>query len=83
MQKERLKVHLMRYYRHYKTNQGYVLQGDFSKFFDNLQHDKIVKSVAEKIPDTETIQFLKKLLKMFRPDLSSLTDTEIENIKKI
>ena len=81
MQKERLKVHLMRYYRRYKTNQGYVLQGDFSKFFDNLQHDKIIKAIAAKIPDTETIQFLKKILKMFRPDLSNLTDTEIEDIK--
>lgn len=81
MQKERLKVHLMRYYRQYKTNEGYVLQGDFSKFFDNLQHDKIIKAIAAKIPDTETIQFLQKILKTFRPDLSSLTDSEIEEIK--
>ena len=46
MQRNRMKVHLQKYFRQYHSNDGYILQGDFSKFFDNLDHDKIVKAIS-------------------------------------
>lgn len=43
---DRLKCHLQRHYRKHGTN-GYILLYDFSKFFDNVDHE-LVKNVLEK-----------------------------------
>lgn len=36
---KRLKVHLWRFYRQNKTNDGFVLVGDLHGYFDNVDHD--------------------------------------------
>ena len=81
MQRNRMKVHLQKYFRQYQSNDGYILQGDFSKFFDNLDHDKIVKAISEKIKDTYSLEFIKMVLKSFCLDFSNCSDTEIEAYK--
>lgn len=81
MQRNRMKVHLQRYFRQNKTTDGYILQGDFSKFFDNLDHEKIVKAISEKIKDTCSLEFLKMVLKSFCLDFSNCSDAEIEAYK--
>ena len=78
MQRNRMKVHLQKYFRQYHSNDGYILQGDFSKFFDNLDHDKIVKAISEKIKDTYSLEFIKMVLKSFCLDFSNCSDAEIE-----
>ena len=36
--RKRFETHLHRYYTHYRTNEGYILFGDFRKFYDNIPH---------------------------------------------
>lgn len=53
--RRRLSTHLSKYYQKYKTwENGYILQIDFSKFFDNIQHDKI-KEIINRIIDVNSI----------------------------
>lgn len=40
--RKRLQAHLERYYRQY-GREGYVLQIDFSKYFDNIRHDVVIE----------------------------------------
>lgn len=70
-QLDRFRTHLQRYYFHHQTNEGYVLQVDFSKFFDNIRHDKLLSMIAEKIDDPETVDFLAKILKEYEVEVSA------------
>lgn len=47
----RLKAHLQRYYRKNKTNKGYILTFDFSKFFDSIDHEILLQKVRKVIAD--------------------------------
>lgn len=43
--RKRLSTHLHKFYRKHKSNEGYVLLIDFSKFFDNIVHDGLIDDV--------------------------------------
>jgi RNA-directed DNA polymerase len=43
-QRNRFEVHLHRYYKLY-GNEGWILFGDFSKFYDNIIHEIAMKSM--------------------------------------
>lgn len=47
----RLKVHLQKYFRSNKSNVGYVLTFDFSKFFDSIDHKILLEKVRKVIDD--------------------------------
>lgn len=81
MQRNRMKVHLQKYFREQHANNGYILQGDFSKFFDNLDHAKIIKAIGDKLHDTDSLSFLKMVLKSFCLDFSNCSDSELEDYK--
>jgi len=66
--RKRLRVHLWKYYCRYKTNRGYILQGDFSKFFDNIDHQKLIEMLSP-ILDEGSIKFLCHTLKIFEKSL--------------
>ena len=80
MSRNRLKVHLHRYYRKHKTNEGYILLMDFSGFFDNLRHDLLIKSVEKHIKDDFVLWLLKLVIKDFEQDVSFLPDEEIDKL---
>ena len=44
---KRLKVHLWRFYRQNKTNDGFVLVGDLHGYFDNVDHDVIFREYSK------------------------------------
>ena len=48
---KRLKAHLQRYYRQNKTNEGYILTFDFSKFFDSINHEILLQKARKIIKD--------------------------------
>lgn len=61
----RLKCHLSRYYRKYHTNDGYVLQYDFSSYFDNIDHKILLKLIKPHIPDEEIFSVVQKMVECF------------------
>lgn len=80
--RKRLSTHLHKFYRKHKSNAGYVLLIDFSKFFDNIVHDGLIKEMRKKIGDKETMSFVEKLIDTFRVDVSYMTDEEYANCMK-
>jgi hypothetical protein len=48
----RLKKHLHEFYAENGSNEGYVLTIDFSKYFDNISHELLIKMLNDKISDS-------------------------------
>jgi hypothetical protein len=59
----------------HRTNEGYVGFADLSKFYDNIQHEKIKEAVNPKI-DEFSQWLLSEILKTFEVDVSYMTDEE-------
>ena len=72
----RIKKHLHDYYRTYGTNEGYVLLIDWSKFYDNVLHSKLLELLREKIQDDDVYNLLAELIDSFKIDASDMTDEE-------
>lgn len=75
--RNRIKAHLEKFYRKYGAN-GYVLLIDFSKFFDNIQHDILVEYLRNKM-DNDALNFVKCLIEESKIDVSYLSNKEYEN----
>lgn len=65
--RNRLDKHLRNYYSKY-GNKGYILVGDFSKFFDSIPHDKLIKSLRLHIKDEKVMQLLEHIINSFNPE---------------
>lgn len=76
--RDRFEMHLHKYYRKRGSNEGYILLMDFSKFFDNIQHEKLIEQYEEKLKDKELISFIKLIIDSFKVDVSYLSDKEYE-----
>lgn len=79
--RKRLDYHLHRYYRLHGTNEGYILLIDFSKFFDNIDHDKLIEFINEKIPDEAAMEIVQYLIGTFDVDVSYMSDEEYARAK--
>lgn len=66
--RRRLEIHLEQYYKQYHTNQGYILQIDFSKFFDSIPHDKLIQMVEAKLPDDSVNWLFEEFVNSFGGD---------------
>ena len=75
---DRFRVHLQKYYFKHGNNDGYILQIDCRKYFDNLRHEVILDSMRDKLTDEE-INFLAMILKNQEVDVSYMTDEEYDN----
>ena len=75
-QRERFEVHLRRYYRLY-SNEGWILFGDFSKFYDNIIHEIAKRELLKLFDDDEFIDWLLTLIfDGFKIDVSYMSDDE-------
>ena len=74
----RLVRHLSEYCRHYGS-EGFILQTDFAKFFDNIPHDRLVDSIDEKVRSPEIRSLLYMLLSRYAPDVS-YTETDFDRV---
>lgn len=63
--RKRMQCHLGRYIRKHGTD-GYILKVDFSKFFDNIDHEIALKQVADRIDDPLLLALIEKLIASFR-----------------
>lgn len=76
MQRKRFEVHLRKYYKLY-GNDGYILFGDFSKFYDNIIHEIAKQELLELFEDDEFIDWLLTVIfDGFKVDVSYMSDDE-------
>lgn len=66
---------LHNYWLEHRSNDGYIGFVDFSKFYDNILHDKVREFVYPKIGE-EARWLLNEILKTFEVDVSYMTDQQ-------
>lgn len=71
--RRRFEQHLHEYYRKY-GNEGYILLIDFSKYYDNIQHQKLKSRIKRYIKDEEILWLFDRVLDNFKIDVSYLSD---------
>lgn len=69
--RKRLDKHLRDYYREH-GNKGYILVGDFSKFFESIPHDKLIESLKKHIKDEKMMDLLEMIICSFSDDKKGL-----------
>ena len=75
-QRDRFEVHLHRYYRLH-GNEGWILFGDFSKFYDNIIHEVAKRELLKLFDDDEFIDWLLTVIfDGFKIDVSYMSDGE-------
>lgn len=77
MSRKRLKAHLRKYYKKYGTNKGYILLLDFSGYYDNIHHEKLVSEVERHIKDEYVLWLVREILKTFEVDVSYMSNDEL------
>ena len=79
--RRRFEVHLHKYYNKFKTNEGYILFGDFSKFYDNIIHTFAKEQLLELVDNDPYISWLLDVIfEAFEVDCSHLTNDEIDKL---
>ncbi len=74
--RRRLQCHLEKFIRKHGKN-GYILKIDFSKFFDNIDHELVLQAIGRKIDDPRVMALLERLIDSFAIDVSDLSADEI------
>lgn len=77
--RRRLLVHLRKYYAQHKSNDGYILLIDFSKYYDNIRHDKLMELFEKYIHDETALWLLRVIVDRSKVDVSYMSDEEYEN----
>lgn len=67
--------HLHNYWLEHRSNEGYIGFVDLSKFYDNIQHDKIKKLIYPLIPE-DTRWLMDEIISNFEIDVSYMSDQE-------
>lgn len=76
LQRKRFEIHLHKYYQKY-GNEGWILFGDFSKFYDNIIHEIAKRELLKLFDDDEFIDWLLTLIfDGFKIDVSYMSDEE-------
>lgn len=74
LHRKRFDMHLHKFYRKY-GNKGYILLGDFTKFYDNILHDIAKSQLLELFEYDEYLNWLLTVIfKNFEVDMSYLND---------
>jgi retron-type reverse transcriptase len=58
-------THMTKFYRKNKTNEGYALQIDFKKYFDNIDHEILFELLNKKIKDQRVRDLTKSFISVF------------------
>jgi len=77
--RRRLETHLRRYYRQTGSNKGYIYLADYSKFFDNIQHEKLMTMFRSVVRDDLALWLLEKVLEQAMPDVSYMSELGFSN----
>lgn len=60
-------------------NEGYILIGDFRKFFYNIRHEAFLRVLKSFGADDDVLDFTRLCLKQHEVDVSYMSDNEYEN----
>lgn len=79
MQRNRFEVHLHRFYNRTGSNKGYILLGDFSKFYDNIIHEVAKEQFLDLFDHDYYLKYLlDDIFENFELDVSYMSDEEYE-----
>lgn len=78
--RRRLQCHLERFIRKHGKN-GYILKIDFSKFFDNIDHELVLQAIGKEIDDPRVMALLEQLIACFAIDVSDLDEEETKGLE--
>ena len=79
--RKRFEVHLRKYFMEHGTNQGWILFGDFSKYYDNVLHHISKEQLLELVDYDAFISWLLDVIySAFEIDCSDLTEDEYEDL---
>lgn len=81
--RNRLLSHLRRFYQQQKSNQGYILLIDFSKYYDNIRHDILMELFSKFIDDSDILSLVQQALSVSEIDVSYLSDEEYSDAMNI
>lgn len=77
--RKRFEVHLHKYYRLY-GNEGWIVFGDFTKFYDNIIHETAKQELLKLFGNDEFLDWLLTMIfKGFEVDVSYMSDEEYAN----
>lgn len=79
----RLKAHLQQYYRENKTNVGYVLTFDFSKFFDSINHEILLQKARKVITDSKLYQLYRYFVNCFESEKGLGLGSQISQVSAL
>ncbi len=74
--RKRLLKHLRKFYRGRGSNDGYILLIDFSKYYDNIRHDKLMDIFCKYIHDEHALWLLQKTIDRSKVDVSYMSEME-------
>lgn len=80
---DRLKLHLQKYYRKNKTNVGYILTFDFSKYFDSINHAILLEKVRKVMEDDKLFEIYKYFVDCFEGDKGLGLGSQISQISAL
>jgi len=72
----RLDTHLKRYYKETGSNEGHIYLDDYTKFFDNIQHERLMDLFRAVVDDDLALYLVEKVLKQARVDVSYMSDLD-------
>ena len=77
-QRNRFDAHIHRYVEETGSNDGYILFGDFSKFYDNILHSAVREMLRPFCTDLEK-KILDEIIDQFKVDVSYMSEDEFRD----
>lgn len=74
--RDRIDVQLRKFYNKNKSNEGYILLMDFSKYFDNIQHKHFINIFKNIGIDENCLWMLEKVVEQSRIDVSYMDEDD-------
>lgn len=74
--RDRLVKHLHQYYAKHKSNDGFIMLIDSSKYYDNIRHDTVLDMFGKYVADDLAMWLLEQIIENSKVDVSYMTDLE-------
>lgn len=81
--RKRLRTHLNKFYNENKSYEGYALVIDFSKYFDNILHDKLFEIQKKNFTDKRLFELYKSFITVFGDNKSLGLGSQVSQISAI